>query len=577
MNKYMTYDGYEQWYQPMQTAEPSQVERLSNALAAVSKERGGIDADPIYHGDRDAIQRSPDYNYKAACYNDPLVIESLQKKGVRYISTEMGGVRYMILSPIEVQAERLPIHIVIHNEEYSDPFWAMKTLRLFREYISGMPKLLVFIIANHGRLRKVPSIITKGIREYCGDQRRIYFDLSVFLGANHTLSELDGFIADGLAEEQFDHVPVVNMAWHWQTAYIPDDIGANGDGSVDRERLIHSAVGQRRAWILDFVRKYKTWQNPAAASFWEKQGLRLDTYHIDGERWAIFTPLSTGLDALPVVVCFFDVSEPKEYSILEAYGEYRAYCDIAAHGECAVIFFSLENADLNDLICDILKDAAEKYPLDPGRVYLTGHSRNGVFVQEFARRHPDIVAAIAPIGNTPGLDTPAVSHDAVPVDDGRAALMATLDMPTCILCGCKEVGCLIPVNQPGHTTEPGISIEGYGASVEGRTAMWNRRLIAERCEPQKIDDMKAAQFSKNRVFYKLGFPADRTEVLWLDGFEHYIADIRNKDGKYHFRIVGVEEQPHTILYSMHQCGWNFMRRFARNQETGAVIELFEIN
>ena len=153
-------------------------------------------------------------------------------------------------------------------------------------------------------------------------------------------------------------------------------------------------------------------------------------------------------------------------------------------------------------------------------------------------------------------------------------MMETMDMPTCILCGCKEVGCLVPVNKAGHAFEAGINVQGYAASPEGKIEMWNRRLKAERCPQQIPEKVMAAAKSSNKAERELGFWADRAETVYLDGFEHYIGDIRNVDGKFHFRVIAIENLSHMVSPSMNLCAWNFMRRFARNRETGEVIELF---
>ena len=80
--------------------------------------------------------------------------------------------------------------------------------------------------------------------------------------------------------------------------------------------------------------------------------------------------------------------------------------------------------------------------------------------------------------------------------------------------------------------------------------------------------------SDNYVERKLGFPADWSECLYLDGFENYIADVKNVDGKFHMRQVAMGNMPHTVTPTMCDITWNFLRRFARNLETGECIELF---
>lgn len=592
MNKGFSYDEIDAWNDGRYKSSPSPIQILANALVRYDRARDVLEGDPSFDADPQVLKESPAYHYKSGSYDDPEVVSQLTKCGLIYRSTEMGGCRYLVIAPKDVAPANLSVrykmHLIIHNENYDDPLWAMKTLRLYRNEVDnaakGLDRVLIFVISRGELPQKLTSIITKGVRDYCGDKSQVLIDVSNFLASGNRLSDIPAFVytdSDGSEVHDIDSLVtsldgalVLNMARMWYSPFRPEPLGDSGDGTVDKDWLMHSRMGYHKHWTNRFVSKYVTWQNPEVQEFWRKQGLRLDTHHINGERWAIFTPTQGTLQKLPVVVCFIDVCEPVEYSILFAYGEYKAYCDIAAHGECAVIFFSMENPDYADWVTDILADASKNYPIDMSRVYVTGHSRNGQYVQEFARRNPSVPAAITALGNSPGLPSPEVSQEAVPVDDERAARMAAMDMPTAIICGCRENGCLIPINKPGHASQPGIQVEGYGASAEGKIYMWNRRLRAERCPEQSVDELMNVQNSPNKVLRELGIISDKTELLWLDGFEHYIADIKNNDGKYHFRVVGVENMPHTIGYTMNLCGWNFMRRFKRDLNTGEVIELF---
>ena len=83
------------------------------------------------------------------------------------------------------------------------------------------------------------------------------------------------------------------------------------------------------------------------------------------------------------------------------------------------MFFAAEDPDDNDVLCDIIKDAVKKYPIDEQRVYITGHSHNGHFTREFAYRHADIIAAAASLGNFPGLPKPEESGEVVLCPDEK--------------------------------------------------------------------------------------------------------------------------------------------------------------
>lgn len=63
----------------------------------------------------------------------------------------------------------------------------------------------------------------------------------------------------------------------------------------------------------------------------------------------------------------------------------------------------------------------------------------------------------------------------------------------------------------------------------------------------------------------------RLIALWREK-----GDIKNVDGKYHFRTVAIENVPHTTTHLMHILTWAWARRFARNLETDEVIKLYDI-
>ncbi|MGM9522555.1 MAG: hypothetical protein ACI3VB_08780 [Oscillospiraceae bacterium] len=591
MNLDFCYDHFEDWELIGKDVKPSSLEILVEELGRLPESRRDVDSDPAFLRDIEEVKKHPAYHYKTGCLDDPETVAELNARGLHYETLEMGATRSLVLTPLENfknHAGKLPVLITFHKEDYFDPFWAMKTLKLFKPYVDAaaqkLDRTIIFIVTNNEPARMFANIITDCIQNYDGDKNKVYIDISLLHENGRTLKSIEGFTYQDEAGnnvpdpdeciELLDGIPVLNYSKRWASPWRPRGLSGASDGTVNAQWQLHSEFGRKMLEQRRFSARFMTPDDPEAQAYWKNMGLRYGCHYVNDERWVIFAPTSSGLEKVPVVVCITEVNEPDDHSIIGAFANFMTYCEIAAQGDCAVIFFAMESPRLNDWICDILKDAAKLYPIDLSRVYMTGHSHNGHFTQEFARRNPKVVAAIAPLGNSPGLPTPAVSHEAVAVDDERAAVMETMDMPTCILCGCKEVAGLVPINKTAHAFEPGINVEGYAASAEGKMAMWNRRLKAERCPLQSVEELEAAANSANKAVRELGFPCERAETVYIDGFEHYIADIKNNDGKYHFRVVAIENMPHMPLPSMHLCAWNFMRRFARDLDTGEVIELF---
>jgi hypothetical protein len=594
LNTNYRYEHIDEWYAKAEDVKPAAIEVLTGKLCELPEPRGDVDKHPVFQKDWDEVKTLPEYHYKTGCIDDPAVIDELNRMGLHYQSLEMAATYWVAVTPvslIEKQGKKVPLLIVIHKEDYADPFWAMKTMKLFSAYNDAaaqkQDRTIIYVVSNNGEpIHMLTGMITEGIQNYCGDKNSIYIDLGNLVRNGVSLKDLDGFeykdengamVADPDNQiEIFGGIPVLNFSNRWVTPWRPptiENIADNSDGTADMNWLIHSGAGRKLLDANRFARAYQTVNDPKLQAYWQQRGLQYNCHYVNDERWVIFTPSQTIQEKLPLVVCLYEVNEPDDHSVVRAYSDYEVYCDVAAQGDCAVIFFAMESPERNDWLRDIVAEAAGMYPIDLSRVYLTGHSHNGHFTQELARRFPGMIACICPLGNSPGLQAPSVSHEAVVVDDERALRMETIDMPTCIICGCKEVGGLVPINKSAHAYTPGINVEGYAASAKGKIEMWNRRLKAERCPPQSIETILVAQHSENKASRELGFSDACFRTIYIDGFEHYIADIENVDGKYHFRVVAIENMPHMTLPSMHLCAWNYMRRFSRNQQTGEIIEL----
>lgn len=132
---------------------------------------------------------------------------------------------------------------------------------------------------------------------------------------------------------------------------------------------------------------------------------------------------------------------------------------------------------------------------------------------------------------------------------------------------------MFPINKAARGFDPGINVEGYAASVEGRAEAWNRRLQAFSCQPQSLADILLAAESNNKATRELGVPSDFARTVMIDGFEHYIAEFINNSGKVHLQIVGAQNMPHVATPAELDLAWNFLRRFAREQQAGEIIEL----
>ena len=277
-------------------------------------------------------------------------------------------------------------------------------------------------------------------------------------------------------------------------------------------------------------------------------------------------------EKLPVICVFQEVNRSNEHLAVTEASYFYEYFRIAAQGECILINFVLEDADDNELLTDILTDAFIKYPMiDQSRIYAAGHSHNGRYAYEFAVRHPDMIAAVATFGISAGLQRNAM----IPMTDEKIGWIRAHDLPTIFLAGFAEHNLLYPLNRDAEGLRPWQGkAPDFPASAEERARSWQLRLKAHNCPEKTLEEIYGAAYSLSGAVRKLGIPADHSETMWLDGSEISIADIRNNEGKFHLRIVGEENMPHNTTPVQQKLSWSFMRRFARCQETGEIIERY---
>ena len=337
----------------------------------------------------------------------------------------------------------------------------------------------------------------------------------------------------------------------------------------DLEKMKHTVTGRDMAEAAFLELSFNTVRDPGLSAFWEQRGLEYTVHDKNGETWLSFLPKCARENGkrYPVMLCFRPAAD--QWGVF-AQGFYYHLLEIAAQDELAVLIFSTEDRDRNELFLEILEEACGLYPLDRSRVYVTGHSHYGEFALHFMRNHPERIAGVAQQGDCPGMHVISTA----PEDLER---MHGLDMPLIDVAGWAEMTRIFPVN----TDAPELESFGgsryatrFPATAEERIKTWQNRLYASRCRVLSREEILAAR-GGTRAEQMLGFPCDHSETLFVDGLEVYVGDIRNVDGKLHLRMAVVENLTHTTCKFMHTLSWSFLRRFARDQETGEVIELYQ--
>ncbi len=578
VNKKFQYPHYDLWFNDKWEDRQSAL----LPLAVWIGENAGVHSSestryPLFPEGTD-VRKLPLYRAKTQSIDDPEMMSFWEEKGLSCNVLEMGRAHWVSCVPGAASKEKqdkLPVLTVFHKENLKDPYWAMRTLEYYEQYNEAAIRenfIIFYLVSDRPDTEGMyGNQLQEGLVLYPCDENRVLLDVSLFREGDKSLKDVPGYNytdpegnpADpDKAVQSFSSlgIPVLDITKRWEnrdsmTRNLFMNYPMNKD-EFDVERVLHSEAGAKMAEALALEYDYSTILEPDFAGYWAKMGLRFEIHKTRGERWTTVTPecsFDHPGEKLPVVVILQEVNYSNEHLAVNAMSYLYEYQKIAANGDAILLYFVLEDPESNEILCDILDEAFEKYPIDKSRVYLTGHSHDGFFSMIFARRHPEIVAAVATLGNPNGLMDPAISGETVfSSSDETIDLLSTMDLPVINILGVHEGG---PFNKEVHISS------------------WQRRLKASRCPMKSAEEIEAALESDDKATRMLGVPSDRSETFYAEGFEHYIADIKNSDGKFHLRIVRIEGMPHVTTPFMQTLSWSFMRKFSRDQKTGKIVEL----
>ncbi len=332
----------------------------------------------------------------------------------------------------------------------------------------------------------------------------------------------------------------------------------------DFDRHIRTMAAKRQAEGMHLEYDCRDAHDPKMAPFWRERGIRYEDHRLGRDWYITLTPecaFEKPEHDLPLLVVMKEPRTACPISTQTAFQFYYDFIELCARGEFMMLFFALETPEDNDeVLPGIIAQVKEAYPVDPARVYLTGQSHNGYYALEFYRRHPKLIAAAATLCDAVGLQSGAV----VDYYKTRAAELIEsfrqYDYP------------LIDIN--GNLENSYCKTDRTPEKIDDDVFYFQNRLAAWRLKMRSREEILAAQTSPDYATRMNGVPADRTEVRYAMGLEAYLSDYRNEDGKWLFRYISLENTPHMIMPQMAELSWEFIRRFARDTETGASIELY---
>ncbi|WP_303972169.1 hypothetical protein [Streptococcus merionis] len=580
MNKYYNYQGIEMLDMAYWKDRNSMVWSLGTWISLHNKDYLRQAANLNFYNQR----TDGEFNYKTHSVTYPDLIEQWEKRGLAFRTGEMAGVCWFTMYPevVKMRQVRNPnVLIVLHDGDYQNPNYMMNALEYYRHYHEVALEndwVVLYVIPDGG---DEFCMFISILQELCSILHIEPAKIGLDVGAVYRLGEslasipdfqylaLDGSVVANPDEmtEYLDDIRYLDITSRWTNTnsslvrFING--GAFSHPDFDLDNLKHSKLGKRLVQAITLEQDYHTPDDPELLRHWEEMGLVFEKHTTDHEQWLSFIPKSAfdcPDEKLPVVAIFQEVGVINPFLSISAFASYYEWFDIAANGETALLFFALESADDNDLYVDIINEVVTNYPIDPQRVYLTGHSHNAHFLCEFARRHPKLLAAIAPLGMSHGIPEPEHSHEVIKVSEEMLRQSAKFDLPIININGYFEDELALFASDT----------DDYAHAIRAL----QRRFRASRCPVPSENAIRTAKNSSDKVTRILAIPANHTEIQHKYGRECYIADIKNVDNKNHLRLVSIEQMIHAPAPQMASLSWDFLRRFERNLENGEIIERY---
>lgn len=459
--------------------------------------------------------------------------------------------------------------------DYSDPNYAMYAMEqrkgIYQRAIRTRSALIHILSTKGSNLRGYVGIYSRTTCCFHLNYDRFYLDVAPILDSGRKLMDIRGFLYEyGNADEKvelLDGMPFLKVSGSWQRQPGPRPFRPGVDEcGYNKEAEIYSETGRKFAEANYVGARFTDYTDPELYKFFADMGVELKYHDMDGENWASFAP--TGVvesgEQLPVVGFFGETGLFNEAGVAGIGTMVYDWVQLAAQGKLILAVFAMESADDNDLLMPIMDAAAEMYNGDKSRFYVCGFSHNGNYTQEFGRRHGHRLAAIGTFGVSPAQEKNITAE--------QLALEETRDLPICLSGGMNEVYGIFPMHSdpPLGKNELVKQFENVAERIEG----WQKRLKSNNCPVCTAEDILATRTSDDVVERKLGIPCDKSFTIFLDGFEHYIAEIKNNEGKYHLCAIGTENCCHQVTPAKVTLTWNFLRRFARDLETGRIIDLY---
>ena len=499
-------------------------------------------------------------------------LDAWEKRGMYYSSSGMMG---ELMAPADIRNHRIfeaDVLYIPFVPDDGDPHDAMNLLAENEDVLSAAAEQNILVQFADCEQCTHGAIIEKIIESqgtYRISYHPIWLDISALVKNGLSIADVAGLEPDDWPEpKELAGRTVIDISDKLEMTQAHQHnisvIYRRNQPQWDFDRHIRSLAGKRQAESMRLEFFCRDVHDPLIADFWKERGIHYHDHYLGNEWYITLTPDNVFAEPkkkIPLFVVMKEARTACHISTQTAFQFYYDFIEICARGEFMMLFFALETPEDNDeVLPDIISEIIREYPVDPSRIYLTGQSHNGYYALEFYRRHPKLIAAAATLCDPVGLQVGAVIDYYKSRADEIIESFRKYDFP------------LIDIN--GNLENSYCKNNRTQEKIDDDIFYFQNRMKAFRLKDFSRDEILNAPNSTDYATRMNGVPADRSEVRFSMGDEIYLSDYQNEDGRWLFRYISIENTPHMIMPQMAELSWEFVRRFARNTETGESFDLY---
>ncbi|MGN0999378.1 MAG: hypothetical protein ACI4PO_07490 [Faecousia sp.] len=383
------------------------------------------------------------------------------------------------------------------------------------------------------------------------------------------------------------------------------------NGKMDVEGFLDSPYGQELANRLQIRARIQE-DHEKAKEYYASIGLTKE-YH-DWEdyytRWTLLVPMERR-EKMPLLIYLHGGGNS-----IEAEENMTGFAQIAAKEGFLLACPQNTNPEKVESIIEVV---GNRYPLDESRIYLAGFSQGGAQTHASYFRHPERFAGAVTSGDSiwNPWDVFEEKYTEAELEKTRQCVI-----PLMMLCGQCEPFAYAPLNDyrptpfgtngkpwgsPDTFSNVGMDFDldptrihdlskgkfdaafGKPEAHKWRTARklvptpeedpgrWNLNRVNTRmrllgCQERDVEKcLSFRSLHQDELHYITGIYGDTETIDYHYGYRHYTVGINGAGNREVFRFVVVQNSPHWPPLAMGELGWNFLKKYRRDTNTGKLI------